>query len=59
MPTTYLRWGNDELSLLIAHDPAGPVRLPAVGTTSGLPDPEREREPGVGARVARAALPIV
>ncbi|NEB02893.1 alpha-galactosidase [Streptomyces sp. SID13726] len=57
MSATHLRWGNDELSLLIAHDPAQPPRLLAVGETSALPDPERE--PDLCARLARSALPLV
>lgn len=56
MPTTCLRWGSDALSLLIAHDPAGPVRLLAAGPASGLPVPERD--PDLCARLARAALPL-
>lgn len=55
--TTYLRWGTDELSLLLAHDPDGPVRLLAVGAAAGLPDPTRE--PELCARYAHRALPLV
>ncbi|MFK4106213.1 alpha-galactosidase [Streptomyces sp. NPDC019531] len=57
MSTTHLRWGSEELSLLIAHDPAHPPRLLAAGAASGLPDPVRE--PDVCARLARTALPLV
>ncbi|MFJ8060953.1 glycoside hydrolase family 36 protein [Streptomyces sp. NPDC096142] len=57
MSLTFLRWGSDELSLLISLDPAGPPRLLAVGEVSGLPDPEREAE--TCARLARRALPLV
>lgn len=57
MSLTLLRWGSDELSLLISLDPAGPARLLAVGEASDLPDPEREAE--VCARLVRRALPLV
>lgn len=56
MSATHLLWGNDELSLLIAHDPAGPVRLLAAGEKAALPDPVRE--PEACARLAHRALPL-
>ncbi|WP_105970048.1 glycoside hydrolase family 36 protein [Streptomyces geranii] len=57
MSLTHLRWGSDELSLLVSLDPAGPARLLAVGEAAGLPDPERE--PELCARLASRALPLV
>ncbi|WP_328842793.1 glycoside hydrolase family 36 protein [Streptomyces sp. NBC_00258] len=57
MSVTYLRWGTDDLSLLLSHDPAGPVRLLAVGEAAALPDPARE--PELCVRLAHRALPLV
>ncbi|MEU1184584.1 alpha-galactosidase [Streptomyces sp. NPDC005820] len=57
MSTAYLRWGTRDLSLLLCHEPAGPVRLLAVGQAAGLPDPVRD--PESCARLARCALPLV
>ncbi|MBK3563823.1 glycoside hydrolase family 36 protein [Streptomyces sp. MBT62] len=57
MSVTFLRWGTDELSLLIHLDPAGPARLLAVGEAAALPDPDREAD--VCARLIRRALPLV
>ncbi|MFJ9709547.1 alpha-galactosidase [Streptomyces sp. NPDC101234] len=57
MSVTFLRWGTDELSLLLAHDTAGPVRLLAVGEAAALPDPAHE--PAGAGGLMRAALPLV
>ncbi|MBK3645068.1 alpha-galactosidase [Streptomyces sp. MBT33] len=57
MSVTHLRWGRDELSVLLAWEPAGPVRLLAVGEASALPDPRRE--PERCAQLAHLALPVV
>ncbi|MDX3641779.1 glycoside hydrolase family 36 protein [Streptomyces sp. MB09-02B] len=57
MTLTHLRWGSDELSLLVSLDPVGPARLLAVGEASGLPDPGRE--PERCERLVRSALPVV
>ncbi|GAA3804180.1 alpha-galactosidase [Streptomyces phyllanthi] len=57
MSVTYLRWGTDDLSLLLSYDPAGPVRLLAAGEAATLPDPARE--PDLCARLAHRALPLV
>ncbi|MGW1675638.1 glycoside hydrolase family 36 protein [Streptomyces sp. NPDC002324] len=57
MSVTYLRWGTDDLSLLLSHEPAEPVRLLAVGEAATLPDPVRE--PDLCARLAHRALPLV
>ncbi|MPY55909.1 alpha-galactosidase [Streptomyces spongiae] len=57
MSVTYLRWGTDELSLLLSYAPAGPVRLLAAGSPDELPDPARE--PELCARLAHRALPLV
>ncbi|MES5820495.1 glycoside hydrolase family 36 protein [Streptomyces sp. RG80] len=57
MTPTHLRWGSDELSLLIRLDPAGPARLLAVGETAGLPDPAHDTD--LCDRLARRALPLV
>ncbi|WP_416980853.1 glycoside hydrolase family 36 protein [Streptomyces sp. T028] len=57
MTITHLRWGNAELSLLLALDSAGPARLLAAGEAPSLPDPERE--PELCAALAHRALPLV
>ncbi|MEU9343137.1 glycoside hydrolase family 36 protein [Streptomyces sp. NPDC048278] len=57
MSVTFFRWGTDELSLLLAYDTAGPVRLLAAGEAAALPDPARE--PAGLTALARAALPLV
>ncbi|MGW0949098.1 glycoside hydrolase family 36 protein [Streptomyces sp. NPDC002623] len=57
MSVTHLRWGTDELSLLLSLDTAGPVRLLAVGEADTLPDPARE--PARYALLAQRALPLV
>ncbi|MFI6549320.1 glycoside hydrolase family 36 protein [Streptomyces prunicolor] len=57
MTPTHLRWGNDDLSLLLAFEPEGSVRLLAMGEAASLPDPERE--PERCALLARRALPLV
>ncbi|WP_406011012.1 alpha-galactosidase [Streptomyces sp. NBC_00637] len=57
MPATHLRWGQDELSLLLAWESTGPVRLLAAGEASALPDPGRE--PERCAALAGRALPVV
>ncbi|GGN22938.1 glycoside hydrolase family 36 protein [Streptomyces fuscichromogenes] len=57
MTVTHLRWGSDQLSLLVSLDPSGPARLLAVGEAAGLPDPERE--PELCVRLAHRALPVV
>ncbi|MGW0577054.1 alpha-galactosidase [Streptomyces sp. NPDC002920] len=57
MPVTHLRWGSDELSLLISYDPGGPARLLAACEAASLPDPVTE--PGRCAELARRALPLV
>ncbi|MEV6484017.1 glycoside hydrolase family 36 protein [Streptomyces sp. NPDC051576] len=57
MPATHLCWGLDDLSLLLAWEPTGPVRLLAAGEPSALPDPEAE--PERCAALARRALPVV
>ncbi|MBE8476065.1 glycoside hydrolase family 36 protein [Streptomyces justiciae] len=55
MTLTHLRWGSDELSLLISLDPSGPARLLAVGEPTGLPHANAD----LCARLARRALPLV
>ncbi|MFE1883268.1 glycoside hydrolase family 36 protein [Streptomyces diastatochromogenes] len=57
MSVSFIRWGTEELSLLISYDTAGPVLLLAAGEAATLPDPARE--PDVCRRLARAALPLV
>ncbi|MFJ4833789.1 alpha-galactosidase [Streptomyces sp. NPDC088747] len=57
MTATHLRWGTDELSLLLSFDTAGPVRLLALGEAETLPDPTRE--PALCALLAHRALPLV
>ncbi|MGW0712490.1 glycoside hydrolase family 36 protein [Streptomyces sp. NPDC002643] len=57
MSLTCLRWGTDELSLLISLDPDACPRLLAMGEAAGLPDPERE--PDLCGRLAGRALPLV
>ncbi|MFH8468304.1 glycoside hydrolase family 36 protein [Streptomyces sp. NPDC017991] len=56
MPVTHLRWGTAEMSILLSLDPAGPVRLLAVGEAATLPDPVRE--PARCALLAQRALPL-
>lgn len=56
MTLTQLRWGGDELSLLVSLDPAGPVRLLAAGEAADLPDPTRQADQC--ARLNRRALPL-
>ncbi|MDX2546821.1 glycoside hydrolase family 36 N-terminal domain-containing protein [Streptomyces sp. WI04-05B] len=57
MSVTHLRWGTDELSLLLSFDQASPVWLLAVGEAATLPDPAYE--PARCARLAHRALPLV
>ncbi|MFD4876519.1 alpha-galactosidase [Streptomyces sp. NPDC058420] len=57
MSITHLRWGTADLSLTLALDTAGPVRLLAMGEAASLPDPARD--PGLLARLASRALPLV
>ncbi|MFI6254004.1 glycoside hydrolase family 36 protein [Streptomyces sp. NPDC051016] len=57
MPITMLRWGTDELSLLVSLDTAGPARLLALDALAALPDPEREAD--ACERLVRGALPLV
>ncbi|WP_406471091.1 alpha-galactosidase [Streptomyces sp. NBC_01615] len=57
MSVTHLRWGSDELSLLISYAPDGPPMLLAVGEAASLPDPSAE--PERCAVLARRALPLV
>ena len=57
MSITHLHWGTAELSLALALDAAGPVRLLAMGEAASLPDPARDPEPW--ARLTRSALPLV
>ncbi|WP_425246971.1 glycoside hydrolase family 36 N-terminal domain-containing protein [Streptomyces sp. NEAU-NA10] len=57
MSVTFLRWGCEELSLLMSYETAGPMSLLAAGEAATLPDPSRE--PGACDRLARAALPLV
>ena len=53
----FLRWGCEELSLLMSYETAGPVSLLAAGEAATLPGPSRE--PGACDRLSRAALPLV
>lgn len=53
MSVTHLRWGTEQLSLLLALDTAGPALLLAAGEAAGLPAPEAHD------RLARSALPLV
>lgn len=57
VPFTYLRWGSDEVSLLLAYGSDGPVLLLDAGERASLPDPASE--PELCARLARRALPLV
>ncbi|MEU5108574.1 glycoside hydrolase family 36 protein [Streptomyces sp. NPDC021354] len=57
MSVTHLRWGTDELSLLLSYAPEGPVRLLAAGEAAGLPDPALQ--PELCDRLAHRALPLV
>ncbi|MET8982803.1 alpha-galactosidase [Streptomyces sp. NPDC004539] len=57
MSVTHLRWGTDELSLLLSHAPEQPVRLLAAGEAAALPSPALH--PELCARLAHSALPLV
>ncbi|XUL86010.1 alpha-galactosidase [Streptomyces galilaeus] len=57
MSVTHLRWGTDELSLILSLDAAGPVRVLAAGDAAALPDPAREPDPC--ALLMHRALPLV
>ncbi|MFE7275962.1 glycoside hydrolase family 36 protein [Streptomyces sp. NPDC057623] len=57
MSATYLRWGHDDLCLLLSWEPEGPVTVLAAGEAPSLPDPVRE--PERCAQLARRALPLV
>ncbi|MCX4767386.1 alpha-galactosidase [Streptomyces sp. NBC_01275] len=57
MSVTHLRWGTDELSLILSLDTAGPVRLLAAGDAAALPDPAHE--PELCALLMHRALPLV
>ncbi|NEC92290.1 alpha-galactosidase [Streptomyces sp. SID12501] len=57
MSVTHLRWGTDELSLILCFDTAGPVRVLAAGEAATLPDPGRE--PELCTLLTHRALPLV
>ncbi|MGX9890506.1 alpha-galactosidase [Streptomyces sp. NPDC002276] len=57
MSVTHLRWGTDELSLLLSLDTAGPVRVLAAGDATTLPDPARETD--LCTLLTHRALPLV